>query len=1154
MKNDKIRLIADVSNPFSSGGGGYDFERHIQAVFLLALAVEDFTPFFGRPVVELKFQAKKYGYNFDDIVATTNDNKCLHCQIKRSINITKSNNEFKEIMTEAWSDFKKYPKDILMLATGLLSKRDTDTVRFIHNQAINYQDETSFIRHIMQYNYTSENTRIKFQVIRNILDTVSGKSVTDREIWEFLRSFRITVFDMDYENSVNQVLINALIKAKSKADEKYVWERLFYQACDYDRSAATVTRDTLPDDIKELFGVHLYDLKSSEMILTISDYSEKTLWAQLALVGTWDENNVNDVDAIEKITGRGYCDVERVFRLELLRNSDHVSYINGVCSINNRKELFCSLSDYIFDETIATAFQIASGYVQEKSKQFSEADEYTIFKNPSGNYNNSEQLRHCLMEGLCLLSHICIPAYCNKTKLDECKHNLISAVFENCKWTRFASLYDLISLICEIEPDTYLRFLEAFIYDNPKEIINLFTKSDDGLMLPWFASSIIHSLTILSWDRRYLVNSMRCLSAMENVLSDNCNSKASLLDTMSRILFPYKPQTYAPLETIKNAVQMLRTDNEKICWDVLMNVLPASRAVIISYEVKPKFILKSQPDIPDICENAYDLIDFYVEILIDIAKNDASLITTLLNKCDDFSDEQMERCLSALERNVKILSKSQKSEMWIKLCDVKYNILRLSDSGEPQENVYYNKLCSVIEKLEPDTEYEQYKRLFLAVNSEYTLKYSKEMHMSYENAKCNAMRDLYDKYGLDSVALFGKEINRVEESGSHLGSKLNKNEMYAAIKACDKKDKQFILAVIKSFVYKNGVKLLLEIGLERCSKEFVADILSMFYVTSDLLGVINVLLADYDDLYWEKVGSDRLFIDEVDSDRIFVCDKLMLFERYSVVINMFRFEDDFSSISEEKLYELLFAFMKKGSVKDERPDKMATLNIISHLQQSDSPDIIKLSKIEWYFLPWIDNYSGVEPRAIKYRLSNEPEYFCELMRLSYKGTEKSEQKYEYSEELYNRLYRFAFRNDTIAGTDWYGEFNPERFLSWFKKVRDWADKTGRLRAVLHVIGNGVSYARTDERGLIDDCLLKILDSKENQELRNGFEMGLFNQQNAHVIDENSNYEMRFGHKYNEISEKVAALGYSRLAETYKSLANDFFDIAANNVKKMETRI
>ena len=121
MKNDKIRLIADVSNPFSSGGGGYDFERHIQAVFLLALAVEDFTPFFGRPVVELKFQAKKYGYNFDDIVATTNDNKCLHCQIKRSINITKSNNEFKEIMTEAWSDFKKYPKDILMLETLILS-------------------------------------------------------------------------------------------------------------------------------------------------------------------------------------------------------------------------------------------------------------------------------------------------------------------------------------------------------------------------------------------------------------------------------------------------------------------------------------------------------------------------------------------------------------------------------------------------------------------------------------------------------------------------------------------------------------------------------------------------------------------------------------------------------------------------------------------------------------------------------------------------------------------------------------------------------------------------------------------------------------------------------------------------------------------------
>ena len=61
-KNYKTKnTVSVLSNPFSTGGGGVDFEYRVQATFLLALLVEGFSPLLNLPITSVIFQAKRQG-------------------------------------------------------------------------------------------------------------------------------------------------------------------------------------------------------------------------------------------------------------------------------------------------------------------------------------------------------------------------------------------------------------------------------------------------------------------------------------------------------------------------------------------------------------------------------------------------------------------------------------------------------------------------------------------------------------------------------------------------------------------------------------------------------------------------------------------------------------------------------------------------------------------------------------------------------------------------------------------------------------------------------------------------------------------------------------------------------------------------------------
>lgn len=192
-----------------------------------------------------------------------------------------------------------------------------------------------------------------------------------------------------------------------------------------------------------------------------------------------------------------------------------------------------------------------------------------------------------------------------------------------------------------------------------------------------------------------------------------------------------------------------------------------------------------------------------------------------------------------------------------------------------------------------------------------------------------------------------------------------------------------------------------------------------------------------------------------------------------------------------------------------------------------------------------------EPKALNYRISNEPEVFCELIESFFKKKHEDQHEKNISEAILNRIADILFGFKIVPGTDWNGAFNKEVFRSWVTNVKEWAKNNDRLDVTLQKIGEGLSYAEKDADELVNDTIMNELDQPENFQMRRGYCLGIINQRGLHFVDETGHTDRKIAKKYRGIAEKAENRGYSRYADALRDIAKDYDDEAKYNVALKE---
>lgn len=256
--------LKDQSNPFSTGGGGVNFETRIQASFALALLAGISVP--GLPLTakarELKFQAKYDDVHTDDFVLVANDKDGndykLCAQIKHTITISAQDSMFSEVIKSAWEDFIAPDIDrridALALITGPLSRKDINSTLPILEWARYSSSAEEFIKKSTTKGFTSKDKLEKLDAFKIQLKVANNnQDLTEEELWQFLKIFYLLSFDLDSKNSVVGNMMGGLIRSHSDEAPYLVVARLITCVQEFNQNAGTMTLSNIPPDLSMLF-------------------------------------------------------------------------------------------------------------------------------------------------------------------------------------------------------------------------------------------------------------------------------------------------------------------------------------------------------------------------------------------------------------------------------------------------------------------------------------------------------------------------------------------------------------------------------------------------------------------------------------------------------------------------------------------------------------------------------------------------------------------------------------------------------------------------------------------------------------------------------------------------------------------------------------
>jgi hypothetical protein len=253
------------SNPYSTGGGGVNFETRVQAAFTVLMLTGRIAPCLPPfPITKIKLQGHYAGFNTDDFIVFSKQPETekvvkLLAQIKHAISITAGDTTFAEVIQSTWNDFNDESFDssidALALITGPLSVTDIDDVRPILEWARHSEDETEFFTKINTANFSSDAKRKKLAAFKiHLKNANGGTDVPDRQVWEFLKVFHLIGYDLDTESGGTLSLLHSLIAQYSNEAAPSVWSRVVDAVQISNQNAGTIALETLPEDIRTQFS------------------------------------------------------------------------------------------------------------------------------------------------------------------------------------------------------------------------------------------------------------------------------------------------------------------------------------------------------------------------------------------------------------------------------------------------------------------------------------------------------------------------------------------------------------------------------------------------------------------------------------------------------------------------------------------------------------------------------------------------------------------------------------------------------------------------------------------------------------------------------------------------------------------------------------
>lgn len=199
-----------------------------------------------------------------------------------------------------------------------------------------------------------------------------------------------------------------------------------------------------------------------------------------------------------------------------------------------------------------------------------------------------------------------------------------------------------------------------------------------------------------------------------------------------------------------------------------------------------------------------------------------------------------------------------------------------------------------------------------------------------------------------------------------------------------------------------------------------------------------------------------------------------------------------------------------------------------------------LFTIEWAFLALLDGSFGIFPSLLQKKLAQSSAFFCELIQVVFRSDKDDGTTQDPPQErqaIATNAFRLLNEWRTPPGSQDDGTFDGDALNSWLNEVKASCAESGHLKIAMQEVGKVLFYAPPDPDGLwIHRSVATILNAKDADDLRNGYEVEIFNSRGVHFVDPEGKPERELANHYRKRAEEVELNNYYRLATTLKERA------------------
>ena len=784
----------NLSNPFSTGGGGSYFEAQVQALFVVLMLSGGRAPCFPHwPIAAINLQSKIDGFDTDDLVVVVEnpnnkEQRKLLCQVKHSIAITKRSVLFKEVIQAAWNDFNnpkvfKRNKDFIATVTGPLSKSDLHNVQWLLSQAKHTKDVDEFFMHVHRANFSPSKSGEKLEAIQCHLKAANCDNEVARvEVYEFLKRFHILSYDLSSESSTNLSLLLSHISQFQQSEPHMIWSEVVNFVQDWNQAGGTITPKNLPENLLEIFKQKPVEIMPEAFKATqdkpIDDWTQHpdaTYLALATLIGTWNEKSQCDRETITKLLGISYDEWLNKAREVVHSPNSPLSLKNGIWKVVNRVELLSQLGSRILDQDLDSFKSLAISVLTESDPVFELPIEQRYAASIHGKVLEcSHDMRNGIADGLAILSNM--PDACSKCsqgKVETTCSLILHELLFDADWIRWGSLNRLLPTLAEVAPSKFLDAADQALKLEFCPFDDLFSQEGNAITGGTHITGLLWALESLAWDE---INLVRVCTVLGELASRDpggqwANRPSNSLVT---ILLPWFPQTLASVDKRKVAVLTLLREWPGIAWNLIIQLLP-DQHLASSGSHKPSWrmtILENREHSVK-HEEYWQQVSNYAEFAVGIAEDDIDRLSELIDHIDNLPQPAINRLIEFLASDsISALREQQRLSIWNRLKKFTIKHRKYFDKNWALPEDLLVRLELVSGQLAPTNPLYRYQYLFTGHDFELYENDSDwvEQDKKLDTLRKKAISEIYHNNGIKGVFRFAETVASPKQVGHALGA------------------------------------------------------------------------------------------------------------------------------------------------------------------------------------------------------------------------------------------------------------------------------------------------------------------------------------------------------------------------------------------------